>query len=73
MRIPIITTCFVALAAAASATNTPKCNTRDNNESRQRAAIKDFANLFLVQKNIQKAFDVYVPGYVHSPINDPPR
>ncbi|TFK28936.1 hypothetical protein FA15DRAFT_611037 [Coprinopsis marcescibilis] len=30
--------------------------------ARQKASIKDFANIFLVEKDVQKAFDKYIPG-----------
>ncbi|PPR01248.1 hypothetical protein CVT24_006012 [Panaeolus cyanescens] len=38
-------------------------------QAAQQAVIKDFANLFLVQKNVRLAFDKYIPGeYInHNP------
>jgi len=64
MRIPILTAFITTLVAASTvvATTACKCNPNDHSETKQRAAIKDFANLFLVQKNITKAFDEYIPG-----------
>ncbi|KAF5332148.1 hypothetical protein D9611_008127 [Ephemerocybe angulata] len=40
-----------------------------NLEKRQQEALADFARLFLAQKNVQAAFDKYIPGqYIqHSP------
>ena len=43
----------------------PKCNPRERGrdlEAKQRAAIKDFAHIFLVEKDAKKAFDAYIPG-----------
>lgn len=72
MRFSIVTICIAAITAAvASATSIShsRCNPNQNSQAKQSAAIKDFANLFLVQKNIQAAFDYYVPGeYInHNP------
>src|SRR5690606_27572258 len=38
----------------------------------QEAAIKDFGHLFLVERNITKAFDRYVPEYVPTRLRVPP-
>lgn len=32
---------------------------------RQQAALEDFAQLFLIDKNPKAAFDKYIPGWVH--------
>ncbi|KIM23467.1 hypothetical protein M408DRAFT_320746 [Serendipita vermifera MAFF 305830] len=68
MHIPIVTVCITALVAAGGAM-AAKCSTTETSEALQRAAMKDFADLFLVQKNIRKAFDDYIPGdYInHNP------
>ena len=81
MRFPIVSACIGALIAASSVMTSPtspttsssghyacKCNPNDNNQAHQQAAIADVANIFLVQKNIQKLFDEYIPGYVSTSV-----
>lgn len=64
MRFSVVATTVLSvlspLAAAVCSTN-PGLTGYDL-ELAQRAAIKEFGDLFLVKKDIQKAFDEYVPG-----------
>lgn len=40
-----------------------KCSTTEPaTEQQQYEAFKDFVDLFMVQKNLDKAFDDYIPG-----------
>lgn len=63
---PIVTIVAIFLGFVASTpTSGQKCDLKASGrglEAKQKAAIKDFGHIFLVEKNPKKAFDAYVPG-----------
>ncbi|KAJ3511059.1 hypothetical protein NLJ89_g4314 [Agrocybe chaxingu] len=70
MRFTGIITAVAAAALAITPAFAAKCSTAPGaTDAEQLEAIKDFANSFLVIKNIQKGFDDWIPGtYInHNP------
>lgn len=58
-----VATFFIAAISSVSAQCTTSFSgTPEQLQAAQQAAIADFGNLFLVQKNIQRGFDLYIPG-----------
>ncbi|KAJ3537059.1 hypothetical protein NMY22_g5756 [Coprinellus aureogranulatus] len=70
---PILALFTLLVNGANSTPSTPqKCDPQASGrglEARQKAAIRDFGHIFLVEKNPKKAFDAYIPGtYIqHNP------
>jgi hypothetical protein len=61
----------LALSLSHSVTSTPntgqKCDPKASGhslEAKQKVAIRDFAHIFLVEKDPKRAFDAYIPGSV---------
>ncbi|KAJ2923812.1 hypothetical protein H1R20_g13284, partial [Candolleomyces eurysporus] len=74
MRFSVPTIATVIVAVISSVTAQSPCTTNfvgtpEQLQAAQQQAIADFGNLFLVQKNIQRGFDLFIPGeYInHNP------
>jgi cell division protein FtsL len=67
MRFSVTTFATVIVAAISSVTAQTACTTNfvgtpEQLQAAQQQAIADFGNLFLVQKQIQRGFDLFIPG-----------